>query len=162
MNLTIIVPDKTIVVDGNGLFGINTDMSWIPENVHAVQWYDTWGEVEYNDGTSNERIEELGIYNQAVTDLQNAQQSIADEEARIQYEWEWNRDWTTLLRQNRSKRLADSDWTQIPDNSLSEEQKELWRTYRQQLRDLPSTLTEEQYRELVRDENHELWPVPPS
>lgn len=162
MNLTIIVPDKTIVVDGNGLFGINTDMSWIPENVHAVQWYDTWGEVEYNDGTSNERIEELGIYNQAVTDLQNAQQSIADEEARIQYEWEWNRDWTTLLRQNRSKRLTDSDWTQIPDNSLSEEQKELWRTYRQQLRDLPSTLTEEQYRELVRDENHELWPVPPS
>ena len=162
MKLSIIVPDKTISMDGEGVVGINTDMSWIPENVHAVQWYDTWGEVEYNDGTSNERIEELGIYSQAVTDLQNAQQSIADEEARIQYDWEWNRDWTTLLRQNRSKRLTDSDWTQMPDNSLTEEQKELWRTYRQELRDLPSTITEEQYRELVRDENHELWPVPPT
>lgn len=162
MKLTIVVQDKTIIVDGNGLVGINTDMSWIPENVHAVQWYDTWGEVEYNDGTNNERIEELGIYSQAVTDLQNAKQVIADEEARIQYDWEWNRDWTTLLRQNRSKRLTDSDWTQMSDNSLTEEQKELWRTYRQQLRDLPSTLTEEQYRELVRDENHELWPVPPT
>lgn len=41
--------------------------------------------------------------------------------------------------QNRELRLVmltESDWTQLPDNGLTEEQKALWRTYRQKLRDL--------------------------
>jgi hypothetical protein len=38
--------------------------------------------------------------------------------------------------------LAECDWTQVADVPLSEEKKEEWRTYRQQLRDLISTITE--------------------
>jgi hypothetical protein len=40
-------------------------------------------------------------------------------------------------RQMRNNLLMDCDWTQIPDNGLSEETRAAWRTYRQQLRDLP-------------------------
>ena len=53
-----------------------------------------------------------------------------------------------------------SDWTQLPDVQLSEEQKESWRIYRQQLRDLPENV--EDPKPLVLDINHSDWPVAPS
>lgn len=34
--------------------------------------------------------------------------------------------------------LTASDWTQIPDNQLTDEKRAEWRVYRQQLRDLPN------------------------
>ena len=40
------------------------------------------------------------------------------------------------IRIVRNKLLADSDWTQLSDVSLTEEQIALWRVYRHQLRDL--------------------------
>lgn len=39
-------------------------------------------------------------------------------------------------REMRSAMLTETDWTQLPDNGLTEEQKASWRTYRQKLRDL--------------------------
>jgi hypothetical protein len=41
----------------------------------------------------------------------------------------------------RNKLLTASDWTQIPDSPITDEQKQLWRTYRQALRDFPNTYT---------------------
>ena len=41
------------------------------------------------------------------------------------------------IREQRSKLLSGSDWTQIPDNPLSRSERESWATYRQQLRDIP-------------------------
>ena len=41
-----------------------------------------------------------------------------------------------ILRQQRNELLKESDWTQMPDSPLSTTQKELWATYRQELRDL--------------------------
>lgn len=44
------------------------------------------------------------------------------------------------LRLERDKLLRESDWTQmVSDIPLSETQKEAWKIYRQQLRDLPET-----------------------
>ena len=40
------------------------------------------------------------------------------------------------VRADRNKRLADSDWTQLADNSANTN---AWAVYRQALRDLPST-----------------------
>lgn len=37
----------------------------------------------------------------------------------------------------RDKMLQESDWTQLPDVPLTEEQKTAWATYRQELRDIP-------------------------
>tara|TARA_B110000858_G_scaffold131605_1_gene149668 strand:- start:504 stop:899 length:396 start_codon:yes stop_codon:yes gene_type:complete len=40
------------------------------------------------------------------------------------------------IRYNRNKLLADSDWTQLADSSLTSSEKADWATYRQSLRDL--------------------------
>ena len=42
------------------------------------------------------------------------------------------------LRIARDNLLAESDWTQIPDNQLSDSKKAEWATYRQALRDVPA------------------------
>jgi hypothetical protein len=41
----------------------------------------------------------------------------------------------------RNKQLTASDWTQMPDSPITDEQKQLWQTYRQALRDFPNTYT---------------------
>ena len=41
------------------------------------------------------------------------------------------------FREERNKRLADTDWTQTLDSPLSETDKENYRTLRQNLRDMP-------------------------
>ena len=42
------------------------------------------------------------------------------------------------FREERNKRLADTDWTQVSDSPLSDSKKTEWQTYRQALRDMPS------------------------
>ncbi len=64
MRMTIIPVDSIIIIDGFPT--PNVDLSWIPENVHAVQWYDTYGEVELVTSDPNIDITELGIYEQAI------------------------------------------------------------------------------------------------
>jgi len=66
------------------------------------------------------------------------------------------------LREERDKKLLETDkYTSIPDwPHPSEEVKQAWITYRQELRDLPATATPQ------LDENGNLtnvtWPTPPS
>lgn len=55
------------------------------------------------------------------------------------------------IAKNRIKRnglLTQSDWTQVTDNNLSEEQRAEWRVYRQALRDI--------------DLADPVWPIAPS
>jgi len=40
------------------------------------------------------------------------------------------------VRQDRNQKLARSDWTQVDDTPLTNDQKIAWATYRQQLRDI--------------------------
>jgi hypothetical protein len=44
--------------------------------------------------------------------------------------------WTKILMV-RKFLLEESDWTQVPDAPISDEDKAMWRTYRQKLRDIP-------------------------
>jgi len=53
------------------------------------------------------------------------------------------------LRQGRNARLADSDWTQVPDAPVDQA---AWATYRQKLRDLPENTT---------DPREVVWPQEP-
>jgi hypothetical protein len=46
--------------------------------------------------------------------------------------------WSTI-RLQRNELLKESDWTQVNDCPLSDSKKQEWATYRQSLRDLPST-----------------------
>ena len=45
----------------------------------------------------------------------------------------------TSIRAQRNARLAATDWTQGADSPLSNSKKAEWATYRQELRDYPST-----------------------
>jgi hypothetical protein len=159
MKLTIIPEDGVIGIDGEFLLKVQQNLDWIPADVHAVQWYDTWGEVEFKDTSPNERIEELGIYEQAIIDYNNEKQRIEDERIAAELAAEAARDYWADLRYLRDIRLTDSDWTQIPDAPLTEPQKIAWQTYRQELRDLPANIIEP--KPLVLDPEHESWPVPP-
>jgi hypothetical protein len=62
MKLTIIPADKAVYVDD--LVFSNLDLSFIPENIHALQWRNDLGWIEYveNDDFSkpaNETIQQL-------------------------------------------------------------------------------------------------------
>ena len=48
-------------------------------------------------------------------------------------------DYIGALRHLRDILLRESDWTQFTDSPLSESKKNEWKTYRQNLRDLPAT-----------------------
>jgi len=56
------------------------------------------------------------------------------------------------LRQERDKRLAACDWTQLPNVPLPSAKKYEWETYRQTLRDLPAN---------TEDPVNPVWPVRP-
>jgi len=156
MRLTIIPGDKYIAIDNNGLLDIQQDLNWIPSNVHALQWYDTWGEVEYNDETPNERIENLGIFEQAVADFNDEKKILQDELDAI----EAARDYWEELRVLRNQRLSDCDWTQMSDVPFTEEQKISWKNYRQLLRDLPESITDP--KQLVVNPTDSNWPIKPT
>ena len=55
-----------------------------------------------------------------------------------------------VLRAKRNELLDTCDWTQIPDNKLSDSKKTEWQTYRQALRDI------------TKDPSNVTWPTPPS
>ncbi|KAF2342850.1 tail fiber assembly protein [Flavobacterium tistrianum] len=55
------------------------------------------------------------------------------------------------LRITRNGLLAESDWTQVEDSPLSDEKKEAWKNYRQELRDLTD----------LEDTATIVWPVSP-
>jgi hypothetical protein len=48
---------------------------------------------------------------------------------------------TELMRERRNAILIECDWTQMEDTPLTDAEKQEWATYRQQLRDFPSTWT---------------------
>jgi len=47
MRLCIITNDKMISKDGEAYSGL--DVSYIPTTVHALQWYETYGEIEHKN-----------------------------------------------------------------------------------------------------------------
>lgn len=57
-----------------------------------------------------------------------------------------------LMRIRRNNELLSSDWTQISDAPLTQEQKLEWAAYRQALRDLPTQ---------AKFPNYVVWPTKP-
>jgi len=67
-----------------------------------------------------------------------------------------------LLREERNKRIADTDWTQLKDITLDSIREKNWKEYRQALRDLPNDSTPklDNYGDL--DMSSVTWPDKPS
>ena len=55
---------------------------------------------------------------------------------------EFKQSFINEVRQERNKRIAETDYIYMPDVNVSEDYKTVMNTYRQQLRDIP-TITEE-------------------
>jgi hypothetical protein len=49
--------------------------------------------------------------------------------------------WLAIARDWRSRLLFESDWSQVSDNSLTEIQREQWKQYRQELRDITNNVS---------------------
>jgi hypothetical protein len=92
MKLTIIPSDKTIGIDENFINNVDLSTCAIPANIHALQWYETEGEVEFINNPDrtkpqNELISELPAWaNACVTkwnETKAAQEAAAAEEAKL-------------------------------------------------------------------------------
>lgn len=77
MNITIVKEDKVVMIDGEGL---NFDFT-LDDNIWAIQWNGTTGEVEYNDGAPNLTLESFSDYQYLVDGYNTENQRVADEEA---------------------------------------------------------------------------------
>lgn len=60
-----------------------------------------------------------------------------------------------VIRAERHRLLARSDWTQVPDSPLSTDMRNAWAGYRQELRDITNNL------EGVESPEDVNWPEPP-
>lgn len=88
MRLTIIKSDGFVSIDGKGYSEI--DLSSLPDDVHAVQWYDDEGEVEIKDNkgriVENKPITSIDDYLFVIPLWEAAKESHLDNENRIQAE----------------------------------------------------------------------------
>lgn len=80
MKFTIIIPDASMAIDGEGYL---IDVSSAPSGLHAVQWYETWGEEEWADDRGriirNQEISSYSAYQWAI-DAWNAAKAAAQAE----------------------------------------------------------------------------------
>ncbi len=160
-NLAIIVEDNTICIDGRCL-SISENINFGLEcNIHAIQWneIEKKGHIEYKEKIPNKIITNIEKY-KFVIDLYYAEIEKQKENQKQQAEeLELNINWEELFKKIRTSKLYESDWTQLADNNLSESQKESWKKYRQDLRDLPNKVTD--YKTLCKDLNYKDWPTTP-
>lgn len=93
MRITIVPEDGAVSVNGVGVSGI--DMTSVDSTIHAVQWYETTGEIERKDETgrivSNETITSMdqfstviGLYNDAIAAAEAAEAALREVETVIE------------------------------------------------------------------------------
>lgn len=87
--------------------------------------------IEVQEDYTKNILEELpelidGIWTQSWSITDATQEEI---DQRLSIKWQ-------EVRDERGGRLNSSDWTQLPDSPFTEEQKNAWRQYRQELRDI--------------------------
>lgn len=114
------MPEEGVTAEGNTILYINEDnmpAEFMQPQFKMMEWVVLEGEFIHVGSAPNRHA----IYNGSV--------------------WEW--DAAALLEDIRAYRgylLNQSDWTQMPDNALSDEERTSWSAYRQQLRDILSTI----------------------
>jgi hypothetical protein len=74
MNVSIVKEDRVVMVDGEG---INFDFV-LADNIWAVQWNGTSGEVEHNDGTANREITDFAEFQGLVDGYNTEKKKLED------------------------------------------------------------------------------------
>ena len=130
--VTVVPEDKMIIVDKQAL---RFDFA-APANLHALQWHDSAGHIEYTDGQPNRPLTSAD-YDAVVAPFVALWQAEYD-----RLEEERNRPLTPekkvlLIRQQRDALLSETDYLMMPDYPMSELARENLKVYRQALRDVP-------------------------
>ena len=130
--VTVVPEDKMIIVDKQAL---RFDFA-APANLHALQWHDSAGHIEYTDGQPNRPLTSAD-YDAVVAPFVALWQAEYD-----RLEEERNRPLTPekkaeLIRQQRNALLSATDYRMMPDYPMSELCRENLKLYRQLLRDIP-------------------------
>ena len=103
----------------------------------TVLFFDNIEEFEDEEGNTNYK------YDLYILDKVNYRDNLGETISNNYDEWlntAIDYDYNTFAKEIRAKRdklLNETDWTQIRDTALSEEKQEVYRTYRQALRDVP-------------------------
>jgi hypothetical protein len=106
MRLTIIPVDGSVGEDGKFYNGLNLSSCNIPADVHALQWQDTTGWIEYNSSlVQNESITELPAWaNCCMTKWTEANTPVPPQAPTA-----------AQNKQTAVQKLKNTDWTTIPD-----------------------------------------------
>lgn len=141
MRVTVVPADRLILVDGEGLqFAFAA-----PEGLHALQWQDASGHLEFTDGRPNQALTAADYESHVAPFVQAwqaekarlAEEAEKEEAARLaEYNSEPAR--YARLRAERDQRVAATDYLIMPDYPLDDEVRAAVRAYRQALRDLPA------------------------
>jgi hypothetical protein len=137
MRLTIIRDMGLVHVDGRGHDEL--DLSSVPAEVHAVQWYGSSGEIEYvSNDVPNEAItslpswaESIANERKSVIDAEIAAEVKAEADAKAYAESTEGK--SDAARGQRDLLLSEVDWSAGSDVVMSDAMK----AYRQALRDIP-------------------------
>jgi hypothetical protein len=132
MRVTIIVDDNFVSVDGVSYNDL--DLSVLPQNVHAVQWYGERGEVEFKVDASghkqhNEVITTLDDF-QTVLDVWQTAHDLANAPKPAPTDAELLRD----CERTAKGLLEMTDWTQLQDVAGKLANKDAFDAYRSVLR----------------------------
>lgn len=133
MRLTIIRDMGLVHVDSKGFDEL--DMSDVPADVHALQWYGSNGDIEYNDGKGNAEITELPAWAylaKAKKDDKDAE--VAAEVAAAEAYANSTEGKSEAAREKRDELIAETDWWASSDRTMTQAQID----YRQALRDITS------------------------
>ena len=137
MRLTIIRDMGLVHIDGRGHDEL--DLSSVPAEVHAVQWYGANGEIEYvSNDVPNESItslptwaESIASERKAIIDAEIAAEAKAEADAKAYAESTEGK--SDAARAQRDALLKEVDWSAGSDVTMSDAMK----AYRQALRDVP-------------------------
>lgn len=138
--ITVVPDDKIIIKNGVGLiFDFES-----PKGVHAVQWANGKGHVEYTDGSPNRSLTEedyeLEVAPFATAwDVERGRLDAEEEAAETaRLEIYNSRDARAeRIRVERNRRIAETDYLLMADYPISTERLEKVKEYRQVLRDMP-------------------------
>jgi hypothetical protein len=167
---------KYIRVENNSIIGSPTDL---PINSHNISnfhllsddklkeygWYPF--EIEEVELLENEVISKWDIIVEDRKVIRRpTKRTFTQEEIDTKNQILLDQSWSEI-RNTRNKLLYECDWTQIPDAQISEENKEDWKRYRQDLRDVTNAQSPDKVvwppkPGIVKPIPVEITPPPPS
>lgn len=138
-HVTVVPSDRLVIVDGEAL---RFDFK-VPEGVHAIQWHDGSGHVEWT-GKNNTVLKETDYETQvtpfvALWEAEKARLMAEAEAAGAERLEKYNSEEARAgrIREERDRRIAGTDYLVAVDYPLTAEKLERVKTYRQALRDIP-------------------------